>query len=152
MHGEFRMHFLGKANSESTTLPIFFLNLCAVFSSSRNQPNSDMDYRIFNVCTWSFLCVRTHTGGWTHQQRVSSTFWLGKAVTNICFLCSGRGSNRLSLDLYSQCSTNWTTPVTPNQQKMQSGAWIPTESAITDHSFHISFKTVHNGKSEAMAS
>ena len=35
-------------------------DLCVVFSCFRNPPNSDMDYRIFNVRT--FLCVRTHTG------------------------------------------------------------------------------------------
>ena len=34
--------------------------LCAVFSSFRNPPNTDMNYRIFNVRT--FLCVRIHTG------------------------------------------------------------------------------------------
>ena len=37
-----------------------FLFLCAVFSCFRNPPNSDMDYRIFNVHT--FLCVRIHSG------------------------------------------------------------------------------------------
>ena len=35
---------------------------CWVFSCFRNPPNSDMDYRIFNVRTWSFLCVHIHTG------------------------------------------------------------------------------------------
>ena len=35
---------------------------CWVFSCFRNPPNSDMDYRILNVRTESFLCVRIHTG------------------------------------------------------------------------------------------
>ena len=37
-------------------------NVCWVFSCFRNQPNYDMDYRIFNVRTWLLLCVRMHTG------------------------------------------------------------------------------------------
>ena len=35
---------------------------CWVFSCFRNPPNSGMDYRIFHVCMWSFLCMRMHTG------------------------------------------------------------------------------------------
>ena len=31
-------------------------------SSFRNPLNYDMDYRICNVRTWPFLCVRIHTG------------------------------------------------------------------------------------------
>ena len=27
-----------------------------------NPPNSDIDYRMFNVRTWYFVCVRIHTG------------------------------------------------------------------------------------------
>ena len=32
------------------------------FLCFHNPPNSDMDYRIFYVRTWSFVCVRIHTG------------------------------------------------------------------------------------------
>ena len=32
------------------------------FLCFRNPPNSDMDYSIFNVRTWPFVCVRIHTG------------------------------------------------------------------------------------------
>ena len=39
---------------------LLFLSACWVFSCFRKPPNSDMD-RIFNVRTWSFLCVRVHT-------------------------------------------------------------------------------------------
>ena len=35
---------------------------CRLLSSFHNLPKSDMDYRIFNVRTWSFVCVRIHTG------------------------------------------------------------------------------------------
>ena len=33
-----------------------------LFSCFHNPPNSDGDYRIFNVRTRSFVCVRIHTG------------------------------------------------------------------------------------------
>ena len=36
---------------------------CWLFSCIHNPPNSDMDYWIFNVRTWSFVCARMHTGG-----------------------------------------------------------------------------------------
>ena len=60
--GLFRLFSPGKASSHSAALPSGFLcvSLCAVFSFFRNPPNSDKDFRIFNVRT--FLCVRIHTG------------------------------------------------------------------------------------------
>ena len=37
-------------------------SICWLFSCFYNPPNSDMDYGIFNVWTWSFgVCVRIHT-------------------------------------------------------------------------------------------
>ena len=56
MHGKFGFP-RGKPAAIVWRYPVFFL--CAVFSCFRNPPNSDMD---FNVHTWSFLCVRSHTG------------------------------------------------------------------------------------------
>ena len=35
---------------------------CWLFLCFHNPLNSDMDYRIFNVRRWSFVCVRIHTG------------------------------------------------------------------------------------------
>ena len=35
-------------------------------------------HSFFNVCTWSFLCLRRHRGGWAHRQRVSTTFFTRK--------------------------------------------------------------------------
>ena len=60
-------------------------------------PNSDMDYRIFNVRTWSFLCVRGHTDSESAQ-----LFWPRKTLTNF-LLCSWRrlDSNLQSLDFES---------------------------------------------------
>ena len=48
------------------------------FRVSRNLPNSDMDYRIFNVHAWSFLCVRVHTGVGQNDSESAPCFWLGK--------------------------------------------------------------------------
>ena len=36
--------------------------VCSRVQCFRNPPNSDIDYRIFNVRTWLFLCTRIHTG------------------------------------------------------------------------------------------
>ena len=61
MHGQFGLLSPRKAGSHSTALPSFLvLFLCAVLSCFRNPPNSDIDYRIFNMRT--LLCMRIHTG------------------------------------------------------------------------------------------
>ena len=71
-------------------------SVCWVFSCFHNPTHSDVDYRIFIVCTWSFWCVRMHT--WVgHTDSESAHFWLGK--THNFFLCSWRGSNLSPLDL-----------------------------------------------------
>ena len=56
----------------------------------RNPPNSDVDCRIFNVRTWSFLCVRIHTGiGHTDSESAQHVL-LGKTLTNCsCVLLTG---------------------------------------------------------------
>ena len=41
-------------------LPLF--SACRVFLCFRKTPNSDTDYRTFNMHTWSFLRVSIHTG------------------------------------------------------------------------------------------
>ena len=62
----------------------------------RNPPNYDMDFRIFNVRTWSFfLCVRRplHTGvGHTDE---SAHFWLRKTLTNLSCAPDGVGTSGL---------------------------------------------------------
>ena len=63
---------------------------------SYNPPNSDMDYRIFIVRTWSFVCVRVHTGVGHTDSESAQHFWLGK--THKFFLCSQRDSNLRPLD------------------------------------------------------
>ena len=61
--GKFSPPYLGKATAAArVALPSPPTSACWVFSFFRNPLNSDMDYRIFNVRTWSFLCVRMHTG------------------------------------------------------------------------------------------
>ena len=79
--------------------PGFFL-LFSMFSCFRNQPKSDMDYRIFNVHAWSFLCVHIyiHTGV-GHTNESAQHFHLEKLT--IFWVCSGRGWKLWSLDLES---------------------------------------------------
>ena len=51
-----------------------------------SPPNSDMDYRVFNMRT--FLCVHIHTG--VGQTDESAQHWLGKTLTS--FSCAPDGT------------------------------------------------------------
>ena len=68
-----------------------------------NPPNSDTDYRIFNVHTWSFLCMRVHTGVAAHRQRVSTTFSTQKNSHN--FSCAPDGARVWTPGLWILSST-----------------------------------------------
>ena len=68
-----------------TTLFTFSVHLsscpksaCWVFSCFRNPRNSDINYRIFNVRVWSFLCVRIHTGVGHTDSESAQQCWLRK--------------------------------------------------------------------------
>ena len=63
-HGKFGSFSQRKTSSNRVALPNpnLWQSLCWVFSCSHNPPDSDMHYRIFNVRTRSFLCVRIHMG------------------------------------------------------------------------------------------
>ena len=77
--------YLGKTTAVTRAALPSHTSACWVFSCFRNPPNSDMDYRIFNVCMRSFLCVHIHTGvGDTDES--AQHFWLGKTLTN--FSCA----------------------------------------------------------------
>ena len=78
---------------------LLFFRACWVFSCFRNAPNSDMDYRIFKVHTWSFLCVCIHTGVGHTDSESAQHFWLGK--THNFFLCSWWDLNLRPLNLVS---------------------------------------------------
>ena len=88
---------------------------CWVVSCFRNPLNSDMDYRIFNMHTWSFLCVRIHTGV-EHTDESAQHFSPKK--THKFFLCTWRGSNQGSLDLESG-----TVPIEPPHQSSVVDVW-----------------------------
>ena len=45
-----------------------------------------MDYRSFNVCTWSFWCLRVHTGVGHTNIESAQHFWFVKSLTN--FSCA----------------------------------------------------------------
>ena len=64
----------------STRCRVLQVSACWVFSCFRNPPNSDMDYSIFNVPTWSFLCVRIHMGVGHADSESAQHFWLGKTL------------------------------------------------------------------------
>ena len=49
--------------------------MLVIFMCFHNPPNSDMDYRIFNVRACIVFRMRVYThGGWEHRQRISTTF------------------------------------------------------------------------------
>ena len=53
--------------------------MLGLFVFPRNPPNSDMDYRIFNVRTWSFLCMWIHTGVGDADSESAQHFLVRKA-------------------------------------------------------------------------
>ena len=77
--GNFGPPYLSKATADARAALPSLKRACWVFSCFSNYtPNSDTDYGVFNVRAWSFLCVRIHTRGWAHRQRVSTTIVTGK--------------------------------------------------------------------------
>ena len=83
--------YLGKTTAaERAALPRP-TGACWVFLCFRNPPDSDMDYRIFNVITWSFWCVRIHTGVWHTDNESAQHIWLWKTIT-IFVYCLNLGS------------------------------------------------------------
>ena len=48
--------------SRATQPKLIIKCMLGLFSCFRNPPNSHVDYMVFNVRTWSFLCVRIHMG------------------------------------------------------------------------------------------
>ena len=63
-------------------LPHF--SACWVFSCFHNPPNSDKNYMIFNVRTWSLLCVRINTGVEHTDGESVQHFCLGKSHKFAC--------------------------------------------------------------------
>ena len=86
----------------STCILLSAQSACWVFKCFRNPLNSDMDYGMFNVHTWSFL-------GWAHRQRVSTTFVTRKNSHFFLVLLTGFEPRR-SLGSWVQRSTHWATP------------------------------------------
>ena len=80
-----------------------------VFSCFRNPPNSDIEYRIFNVRTWAFLCVRIHTGvGHISQHNILYSEKL------TMFSCAPDGIRTLVLGILRPTLYQWSHPVSPN--------------------------------------
>ena len=69
-----------------------------VFHVSVIDRTMTMDYRTFNVRTWSSVCVRIHTGVGDTDSESAQHFWLGKTVT---MSCAADGSSDLVFDALS---------------------------------------------------
>ena len=61
--GKYGLHYLRKAIGATRAALPSPTSACWVFLCFCNPPNSDMDYRIFNVHMWSLLCVHIYTQG-----------------------------------------------------------------------------------------
>ena len=78
--GKFGPPYPGKATAAARAALPSPTNACWVFSCFRNPPNSDLDYRFFNVRAWCIL-MRAYThGGCAHRQRVSTCLQWEKLI------------------------------------------------------------------------
>ena len=75
------------------------------FCVSVNPSSCDMDYRIFNVRTWSFLCVRIDTRVWHTNRELAQHFWLRKTRV----FCDPDGIQTAVLWIWVWRCTNWAT-------------------------------------------
>ena len=88
--GKFGPPYLGKATAAARVALPSPTSACWVFSWFRNPPHSDMDYRIFNVRTWSSVCMHKIHTGVGHTDESAQHFWLRKTL-NI-FSCALYGA------------------------------------------------------------
>ena len=78
---------------------------CWMFKCFHNPPNSDMDYRIFNVCTDANVCDCTR-GCTGTRKRVCTESWLWEKN-----LLPHRGIEPASAAWRSDALTNWANPL-----------------------------------------
>ena len=71
-HGKVELLSPGKAAVKESCFPAY--SACWVFSCFHNPPNSDMDYRIFNVLTYVNAC--DNAWGCLDIKRVCTEIWL----------------------------------------------------------------------------
>ena len=77
------------------------------FRSFRNPPNSDVDYRIFNVS----ILLRAYTHGvWAHRQRVSTGHFLNKIELRRKWVKFRTGVRTTGHESGVRRSTNCATP------------------------------------------
>ena len=106
--GKFGPTYLGKATTAAkAALPSHSSACLFCFSCFRNPPNSGMDYRVFSVRTWSFLCVRIHTGFGHTDSESAQHFRLGK--THFSCAPGGVRTDRV-FESRVRRTTNWATP------------------------------------------
>ena len=96
---------------------LLIVSACWVFLCFRNLTNSDMDYRIFNMHTWSFLCAHIHPGGGHIDCESAQHFWLRR--THKLFLCSWRDSNLHPSDLESDA-----LPIEPPRHSIRTTTYL----------------------------
>ena len=133
--GEFGPPYQGKVTAAARAALPSRTSACWVSLCFCNAPNSDMNYRIFNVCTWSFLCVCIHVGVWVKQQRVSTTFFYSERLSHF-FLCFWRDSNLVHA---------WNMNLSLTLPIDSTPIWSPLSSyfsvGYSKHDYHVSAQT-----------
>ena len=90
---------------------LLIVSACWVFLCFRNLTNSDMDYRIFNMHTWSFLCAHYTRGVGTStasQHNISDS----EELTNCS--CAPDGIRTFILRILNPTLYQLSHPVTPS--------------------------------------
>ena len=112
--GKFGPPYLGETTAAARAALPSPTSACWVFSCFRNPPNSDMDYRIFNVCTRSFSWVRIHTGVELTNSD-SARHFDSKKISQFCLVLLTGFEPRI-LGFRVRRSVSWATP-SPHQNK-----------------------------------
>ena len=111
--GKFGPPYLGTAAAAVRAALSSPTSACWVFLCFCNPLNSDMDHRTFNVCTWSFLCVRIHSGVGHTDNEPAQDFWLWKTLTSQIFLVLLTGFWTWSFWISSPMLYQLSYPITP---------------------------------------
>ena len=111
-----------------------FFSACWVCSFFRNPPNSDMDYKIFDVA-YVIILVRAYTHWvWAPRQRVSTTFVIRKYSQNLSYYAPDgiRNQGHWCHRILSQTLYQLSHPVTPCGNDNDNDEDVNTVVGLTD--------------------
>ena len=106
--GKFGPLDLGKATAAARAALPSPTSACWVVLCFHDPPNSDTELRIFNMRTWSFLCMCIHMGV-GHTNESAQHFWLSKTLTIFFTVLLLGFKSRVFGSRVRRC-TNWVAP------------------------------------------